>query len=135
MEKIFAKLRTEEVHERLRVKAAILYTSNGIVSSTNSVWLKTTFDTLKKVFDRLGLQKNVRKNVGMICQTCWVNGMGEYKSYTQRVKGEGQSYRESHWEWVICPQCRKDLAKGSLVTHFQTQHGVVKGGLVQEGHK
>ena len=63
MEKIFAKLRTEEVHERLRVKAAILYTSNGIVSSTKSVWLQTTFDTLKKVFDRLGLQKNVRKNV------------------------------------------------------------------------
>ena len=36
---------------------------------------------------------------------------------------------------MICLECRKELAKGSLVTHRQTQHGVVKGGLVSEGNK
>ena len=31
------------------------------------------------------------------------------------------------------PRVRKELAKGSLVAHRQTQHGVAKGGLGQEG--
>ena len=32
-------------------------------------------------------------------------------------------------EQVLCPECGKDMAKGSLVMHRQTQHGVAKGGL------
>ena len=32
---------------------------------------------------------------------------------------------------MICPECRKELARGSLVTHRQTQHGMAKA----EGYK
>ena len=34
---------------------------------------------------------------------------------------------------MICPKCGKELTKGSLVEHRQTQHGVSKGGLGQVG--
>ena len=34
-----------------------------------------------------------------------------------------------------CLDFRKDLTRGSLVSHFQTQHGVDKGGLGQEVNK
>ena len=34
---------------------------------------------------------------------------------------------------MLCPECGKELTKGSLVTHRQTQHIVAKGGLGSEG--
>ena len=34
-----------------------------------------------------------------------------------------------------CPDCGKDLTRGSLAAHLQTQHVVAKGGLGQEGNK
>ena len=43
------------------------------------------------------------------------------------------SFKEQQRERVPCPECGKDLAKGSLVNHRQTQHGVAKGGLGSEG--
>ena len=51
------------------------------------------------------------------------------EAYTRRMKGEGRSFKEKHWERVSCPECSKDLAWGSLVKHRQNQHGVAKGGL------
>ena len=47
--------------------------------------------------------------------------------------GEGRSFKERQRERVLCPECGKELAKGSLVTHRQTQHGVAKGRLGSEG--
>ena len=35
----------------------------------------------------------------------------------------------------MCPECGKELEKWSLVTHFQTQNGLAKGGLGSEGDK
>ena len=34
---------------------------------------------------------------------------------------------------MICPESGKEVSKGSLVVHHQTQHGVTKGRLGQEG--
>ena len=36
-------------------------------------------------------------------------------------------------ERVLCPECKEELAKGSLEKHCQTQHGVAKGRLDSEG--
>ena len=33
---------------------------------------------------------------------------------------------------MLCPECGKDMTKGSLVTHRQTQNIVAKGGFVPE---
>ena len=57
------------------------------------------------------------------------------EAYTRRMTGEGRSFKERQWERVLCPECGKELAKGSLVTHLQTQHGMTKGGLGSEGDK
>ena len=42
-------------------------------------------------------------------------------------------YKERQQEMVHFPECGKDLVRGSLATYRQTQHGVAKGGLGQEG--
>ena len=71
----------------------------------------------------------------MVCRPFRAAGVRSEKSYTQRIPGEGRSFKERQKERVICPECGKELANGSLVTHRQTQHGVAKGGLASEGDK
>ena len=34
---------------------------------------------------------------------------------------------------MLCPECGKELMKGSLVAHRRIHHGVAKWGLGQEG--
>ena len=127
--------RVEEGHARLKVKAALIYADDGMVAYTNPGWTQYAFDTLTGIFDRVGLKTNVRKTIGMVCQPCRAAGVQADEAYTQWMMGEGQSFKESQREQVLCPEYRKDLAKGSLVAHRQTQHGVAKGGLGQEGGK
>ena len=51
------------------------------------------------------------------------------------MRGEGRSYKERQPERGICLECRKEMAKGSLVAHLQTQHGGAKVRLGQEVNK
>ena len=46
--------------------SAFLYADDGLVASTDLVWLKGAFDTLTRLFDMVELQENVGKTVGMI---------------------------------------------------------------------
>ena len=91
------------------------------------------FDTLTGIFDRVGLQKNVRKTVGMVCRPCWAAGVRADEAYTRGMIEEGRSFKERQWERVLCPECGKEMPKGSLVMHCQTQHGMARGGLGPEG--
>ena len=68
-------------------------------------------------------------NVGIVCSPCRAAGVQVDKAYTRRMIGEGSSFKDKEREQVLWMECRKDTAKGSLVKHRQTQHGVVNGGL------
>ena len=39
-----------------------------MVASTNPVWIQTTFDMLKGLFESVVLQTNIQKTVGVVCQ-------------------------------------------------------------------
>ena len=53
---------------RLKAKAEFFSILDGrLVSSTNPGWILSVFYTLMGLLDRLGLHKNVRKTVGMVC--------------------------------------------------------------------
>ena len=49
------------------------------------------------------------------------------------MSGGGGRYTERQWERVHCLDCGKDLERGSLVAHRQTQNGVAKRGSGKEG--
>ena len=51
------------------------------------------------------------------------------------MTGEGRSYKERQQERVICMECGRELERGPLLLHCQTQHGTEKGGLGKEGDK
>ena len=71
----------------------------------------------------------------MVCHPCRAAGVREDEVYTRKMTGAGRSYKERQRERVSCPECGKDLARGSLAAHCQTQHGVTKGGPRQEGDR
>ena len=50
-----------------RHQVALLYADDGMVASYYPHWLQGDFNTLVGLFGRVGLQKNVRKTVGMVC--------------------------------------------------------------------
>ena len=115
------------------VKADFFYADNGLVASTYPGWLQSEFDTLMVLFERVGLRKNTRKTVRMVCRSFRAAGVGEGKSYTQRMTGEGRSFKDRQRERVLCPECGKELTKGSLVARCQNHNGVSKGGYGQVG--
>ena len=98
--------------EGLKVQEAILYAEDGMVAYTNPGWLQTAFDTLIGIFDRAGMNMNVRKTVGMVCHPCREAGVRSDEAYTQRMMGAGRRYTERHWERVSCHECRKELTRG-----------------------
>ena len=109
--------RAEEEHQRLTVKAAFFNTNNGMVASIDPGWLQLEFNTLTGLFDRVGLWTNFCKNVGMVCCPCRAAGVRAHKAYTRRMTREGRRFKERQRERLLCPECGKEMARGSLVTH------------------
>ena len=77
----------EEGHQRLTVKAAFFCANYGMVASTDPGWLQLAFDMLTGLFDRVGLQTNIRKTMGMVCQPCRAAKMRSDETYIRRITG------------------------------------------------
>ena len=45
----------------------MFYANNAMVTSLDPVWIQGAFNALVGLFDRVGLQTNVRKTFGMVC--------------------------------------------------------------------
>ena len=75
-------------------QADLFYVDDGMVDSYDSCWIQGVFNTLVGLFDRVGLQKNVRKTVGMVCHPCQAVGNLSEAAYGRRVTGEGPTCRE-----------------------------------------
>ena len=64
-----------------------LYAGDGLVASTDPVWLQGEFVTLTGLFDNMGLHTDVRKAVGMIFCHCRAGGIQSEASYEQHTTG------------------------------------------------
>ena len=64
------------------MKAEFFYVDNRMVASTDPGWLHTVFDTLAGLLDRVGLKKNVKKILGIVCHPWRVAGVWADKAYT-----------------------------------------------------
>ena len=91
-------------------QAALFYADNGMVASSDPVWMQGAFNALVVLFDRVGLQTNVRKTVGMVCHPCQAAGNLTTAAYMRRITGDGQSYRERLRDQVACKECGELLA-------------------------
>ena len=84
----------EEGHQRLTIKAALFYADDEVVASTDLGWLHSVFDFLTGMFDRVGLQNNFRKTVGMVCRPCPEAGVRSDESYNRRMTGYGRIFKK-----------------------------------------
>ena len=51
-----------------RYQNSLYYADDGMVASSDPRWLLGEFSTLVGLFNRVGLQDNVSKTVGMVCR-------------------------------------------------------------------
>ena len=84
--------------------AVLFYTGDGILTSPRPAHLQDALDVLTEMFDRVGLQTNVNKTVGMVCQTCYMAGGHSGAAYGRRMMEVGTSFWERQREWVRCPE-------------------------------
>ena len=106
-----------------RHQAALFYADYGMVASSDPQWLQGAFNTLVGLFDRVGLRKNVRKTVGIVCNPCQAAGNLYKAAYGMRVTGKVPTYRERLKGKVSCRECGELLVEGSLSSNIMTQHG------------
>ena len=98
-------------------RTAFFYADDGLVSSTDPLWLQGTFDTLTRLFYRVVLWKYSGETFGVICCPCRVAGTHSEAFYKRRMTGEGITYRYIQILRVKCPDCVVDLAEGFPVVH------------------
>ena len=63
-----------ELVQEGRHHAALFYANDGMVTLLDPAWLQVAFNALVGLFDRMVLQTNVRKTVGMVCHPCQAAG-------------------------------------------------------------
>ena len=68
-------------------RATFLYADDGVVASTDPVWLQGSFDTLTGLFDRVGIRTNFKKMVRIICLPYRVVGTQLVAAYKRRTTG------------------------------------------------
>ena len=78
-----------EMGKEDRHQTALFYADDGMVASSDPRWIQGVFNTLVGLFDRVGLQKNVRKTVVMVRHPCQAAGNLSEAAYGTGVTGEG----------------------------------------------
>ena len=106
-----------------RHKNSLFYADDDMVASSDPRWLHGKFSTLVGLFNRVGLQDNVSKTVGMVCRPFQAAGTQSEAAYGGRMTGEGPSYRERQKGRVQRKACGKEMAAGSMAGHMTTQRG------------
>ena len=84
-----------ELGKEGRHQVDLFYTYDGMVDSYDPQWLQGDFNTLAGLFDRVGLQTNFEKTVGMVCHPFQAAGNLLEVAYGRRVTGEGHTYSNS----------------------------------------
>ena len=91
-----------------------------MVASSEPTWIQEAFNALVDLSDRVGLQTNVGKIVGMVFHNCQAAGNITQAAYERRLTGEGNLYREQQQDRVECEECGEQVAVGSLSSHLMT---------------
>ena len=102
---------------------ALFYSDDSLLASPRPARTQAVMYVLTGMLDRMGLQTNVNKTVGMRCQPCYIADGHLEAAYEWQMTGVGPSFRERQQERVKCPDCELELAAGFIEVHRHEQHG------------
>ena len=88
-----------------RHQNSLFYADNAMVASSESRWIQVAFSTLVGLFDKVGLQNNFGKTVGMVFRPRQAAGNKSEVAHRIRKMGEGPSYQEQQKVTVQCKEC------------------------------
>ena len=103
--------------------AEFFYAYDGLFVFPRPAWLQAALYVLTVLVDRIGLQNNVNKTVGVVRQTYYIIHEQSETEYMRRMTVVGQSFWEQQREIFQCLEFEVELAAGSLASHNQAQHG------------
>ena len=83
-------------------KVDLFYANEGLVASTNPVWIKWGFGVLISLIVRVGLQTNFSKTVSVVYQPGHIDGQQYAEAYGRRMDGEEGTHRVSQLRRVVC---------------------------------
>ena len=98
-------------------RSTYFYADYGMVVSTDPFWLQVSFDSLTKLFDKVGIRTNVDKKAEMLCHPFCAVGTHLEAAYKRHMKGEGLACQSRQRLRVQCLYCGMDLAVGLLEFH------------------
>ena len=70
-------------------KVELFYAYDGLISSTNQVWLQWGFDIIIGLFDKFGIITNVKKMLIMVCQTGPIERQNSSTLYGRQMTRKG----------------------------------------------
>jgi hypothetical protein len=113
----------EGVGEAVHDHCIAFFVDNGLVTARCPVWLQTSFDTLIKLFERIGLLTNAEKTKDMTCVPGKIQVAQMEAKYASQQVGITTPLKDC---WVDCDLCGASLAAESLQSHLETQHDILQ---------
>ena len=80
----------------------VFYAEDERIAGHNPIWVQKTLTAMVRMFDRVGLQKNLGKTKSMVCTPGFVWGQQEAAEYKTRAMVEGDTVRYEKRTRVIC---------------------------------
>ena len=111
----------------IRYLVAYFYAGNGLVMSNQLESLQQAFFFLVDLFGWVGLRNNTWKMVSMACNPCHIPSKMPVMAYERLTTGTRPEYWEQQRMRVQCPEYGFEVTVGLLLTHYQSQHGMVPG--------
>ena len=112
-----------EMGMEIRRLLTAFYVDDGVLASTDPVFLQDAFDKLVALFDRVGLKTNTTKTEAVTFLPGKIRTCQTEEVYTQRMEGLGGGGRSTARR-TTCNICGAELAVGSLPRHILTQHDI-----------
>ena len=104
--------RADEGHASLTVQVLFFYADDGLVAYTDPGWLQSEFDTLTRIFDRVGMRKNVHKTMGMVCKPFRTAKVRADKAHTRKMTGGGTEFQGETVGTCALPGVREEIGEG-----------------------
>ena len=70
----------------------IFYADNGHIAGQNPIWVQTTTTEMVRIFESVGLQKNIGKTKAMVCNLGFIWVQHGTAAYKRRGMGEGDTF-------------------------------------------
>jgi hypothetical protein len=117
----------EGVRETVHDYCIAFFIDDGLVAARCPVWLQSSFDILIKLFKCVGLLANLDKTKVVTCVPGRIQVAQTEEEYANQQAGNRTTSKRHQ---VDCEICGASLAAGSLRSHLEIQHDIIRSFVI-----